>query len=93
MLKKLKEYYKKYKNRWTLYLYLDNQCIKKLKVNDDYKPTNHLYFLQVYGLKRFFGTNRKVKIVVIPIKYKFSDNEKKQVHLEVNLYKGVDINA
>lgn len=89
----VKSKYKAYKNRWTLYLYFKNQLIKKMYVDDDYKPIEHLYDIKVRGFKRFFGTNRKIQTVVIPVKYKFSDNKKREVHIEVDLYKGVDVNV
>lgn len=77
--------------KWKLFLYLNNQCIAKMKIDEDFAPMNKIYVLKVRGMKHLLGTNHKVQIVVESYKYKFTDNDKKESHIEVKLFEGVDI--
>ena len=87
---KLKKYLINNK-KWTLYLYLNGQCIDKRKIDKDFAPMGKFYVVKVRGMKHLLGTNRKVQIVVQSYKYKLTDEKKKEAHIETLIYEGVDI--
>ena len=87
---KLKKYLINNK-KWTLYLYLNGQCIDKRKIDKDFAPMGKFYIVKVRGMKHLLGTNRKVQIVVQSYKYKLTDEKKKEAHIETLIYEGVDI--
>lgn len=77
--------------KWKLYLYLNGQCIKCLKIDKDFAPMNKFYVVKVRSMRHLLGTNKKVQIVVRSYKYKMTDENKKQAHIEVIIYEGSDI--
>ena len=77
--------------KWSLYLYLNGQCIDKRKIDKDFAPMGKFYVVKVRGMKHLLGTNRKVQIVVQSYKYKLTDEKKKEAHIETLIYEGVDI--
>jgi hypothetical protein len=77
--------------KWTLYLYLNGQCIDKRKIDKDFAPMGKFYVVKVRGMIHLLGTNRKVQIVVQSYKYKFTDEKKREAHIETLIYEGVDI--
>lgn len=77
--------------KWTLYLYLNGQCIDKRKIDKDFAPMGKFYIVKVRGMKHLLGTNRMVQIVVQSYKYKLTDEKKKEAHIETLIYEGVDI--
>lgn len=79
------------KKKWTLYLYLNGQCIDKRKIDKDFAPMGKFYIVKVRGMKHLLGTNRKVQIVVQSYKYKLTDEKKREAHIETLIYEGVDI--
>lgn len=87
---KLKKYLINNK-KWTLYLYLNGQCIDKRKIDKDFAPMGKFYIVKVRGMKHLLGTNRKVQIVVQSYKYKLTDENKREAHIETLIYEGVDI--
>lgn len=87
---KLKKYQINNK-KWTLYLYLNGQCIDKRKIDKDFAPMGKFYVVKVRGMKHLLGTNRKVQIVVQSYKYKLTDEKKREAHIETLIYEGVDI--
>lgn len=87
---KLKKYLTNNK-KWTLYLYLNGQCIDKRKIDKDFAPMGKFYIVKVRGMKHLLGTNRKVQIVVQSYKYKLTDEKKREAHIETLIYEGVDI--
>ena len=87
---KLKLYYENNK-KWTLYLYLNGQCIDKRKIDKDFAPMGKFYVVKVRGMKHLLGTNRKVQIVVQSYKYKLTNEKKREAHIETLIYEGVDI--
>ena len=87
---KLKKYLINNK-KWTLYLYLNVQCIDKRKIDKDFAPMGKFYIVKVRGMKHLLGTNRKVQIVVQSYKYKLTDEKKREAHIETLIYEGVDI--
>ena len=50
-----------------------------------------LFIINVYKQGHILGTNRKVKLVVKPVKLKYSDDDKRELHIETKLYEGVDM--
>lgn len=79
------------KKKWTLYLYLNSQCIDKRKIDKDFAPMGKFYVVKVRGMKHLLGTNRKTQIVVQSYKYKLTDEKKREAHIETLIYEGVDI--
>lgn len=78
--------------KWKLYLYLNGQCIKCLKIDKDFAPMNKIYVVKVKNKKHLLGTNKPVQIVVRSYKYKYTDEVKKTAHIEVIMYEGVEVN-
>ena len=89
-MKKMKLNYENNK-KWSLYLYLNGQCIDKRKIDKNFAPMGKFYIVKVRGMKHLLGTNRKVQIVVQSYKYKLTDEKKKEAHIETLIYEGVDI--
>lgn len=77
------------KDKWKMFLYLNGQCIKKLYVDEDYKPMEHFYIVKIRGMKHLVGTNRKVQIVFKFLKYKMTDEINKEIHIETEVYYGI----
>lgn len=94
MINKIKKIIKTYKEnkKWKLYLYLDGQCIKCLKIDKDFAPMNKIYVVKVRNKRHLLGTNKPVQIVVRSYKYKYTDEVKKTAHIEVIMYEGVEVN-
>jgi hypothetical protein len=78
-------------DKWKLYLYYQGQVIDKRYVDDDFKPMEHFYVVKTRGKKHLFGTNKKVQIIVMYYKYKLTDNDKKEVHIETINFEGSDL--
>lgn len=94
IVKKIQKAIKYFKNnkKWKLYLYLDGQCIKCLKIDKDFAPMNKIYVVKVRNKRHLLGTNKPVQIVVRSYKYKYTDEVKKTAHIEVIMYEGVEVN-
>lgn len=90
-LQKIEKYYEDSK-KWKLYLYLNGQCIKCLKIDKDFAPMNKIYVVKVKNKRHLLGTNKAVQIVVRSYKYKYTDEIKKTAHIEVIMYEGVEVN-
>lgn len=92
--RKIKNFFDKIEEnkKWKLYLYLDGQCIKCLKIDKDFAPMNKIYVVKVRNKRHLLGTNKPVQIVVRSYKYKYTDEVKKTAHIEVIMYEGVEIN-
>ena len=78
-------------DKWKIYLYLNGQCVKKIYVDEEFKPMENFYIVKVKNLKHIIGTNRKTKIMLRYYKYKLTDNDKKEVHIETLVYEGSDL--
>ena len=76
------------KDSWKIYLYYQNRLIKKIYVNDKFKPLDEIYIIRVWFKKYLMGT-WLTQIVCRGIKLKFTDNIKKEVHIEVEMFGGV----
>lgn len=94
MINKIKKIIKTYKEnkKWKLYLYLNGQCIKCLKIDKNFAPMNKIYVVKVRNKRHLLGTNKPVQIVVRSYKYKYTDEVKKTAHIEVIMYEGVEVN-
>lgn len=94
IVKKMQKLIKYFKNnkKWKLYLYLNGQCIKCLKIDKDFAPMNKIYVVKVKKMEHLLGTNKPVQIVVRSYKYKYTDEIKKTAHIEVIIHEGVEIN-
>ena len=94
MINKIKKIIKtcKENKKWKLYLYLNGQCIKCLKIDKDFAPMNKIYVVKVRNKRHLLGTNKPVQIVVRSYKYKYTDEVKKTAHIEVIMYEGVEVN-
>lgn len=94
IVKKIQKAIKYFKNnkKWKLYLYLNGQCIKCLKIDKDFAPMNKIYVVKVRNKRHLLGTNKPVQIVVRSYKYKYTDEIKKTAHIEVIMYEGVEVN-
>ena len=77
-------------DKWTLFIYYNGQLIKKIKVDENFKPMENFYYIRVKGFKHMFG-KRKVSLLFQYNKYKMTNNEKKQVHIEVKINEGSDV--
>ena len=89
-LQKIEKCYEKNK-KWKLYLYLNGQCIKCLKIDKDFAPMNKIYVVKIKNMKHLVGTNKSVQMVVRSYRYKYTDEKKKQAHIEVLNYEGVEL--
>lgn len=78
-------------DKWKLYLYYQGQLIDKKYVDDDFQPMEHFYVVKTKRKKHLFGTNKKVQIVVKYYKYKLTNNDKKEVHIETINFEGSDL--
>lgn len=78
------------KKRWKLYLYLNNICIKKLYIDEEIKPKEEIFVINVWFKKNLFNSN-KVKIVIRPSKLIYTNMDKKETHWEFEYEKGIDI--
>ena len=76
-VQKMKLYYENNK-KWTLYLYLNGQCIDKRKIDKDFAPMGKFYIVRVRGKKHLVGTNKMVQIIVQSYKYKLTNEKKKE---------------
>lgn len=90
---KLQELKNDYENnkKWKLYLYLNGQCVKRLKIDKDFTPMNKFYKINVKHCKHLIGTNRKTQLIVTSSKYKMTDEKLKEAHIEVIIYEGSNI--
>lgn len=86
--------WKKFKkeNKWKVLLYFRCQYIGCQWINEEDKPMNLFYIVKVRGMKQLFGTNKKVQLIMKPILLKLTDEDKKEVHIEVETWEGVKIN-
>lgn len=81
----------KKEEKWKLYLYLNGQCVNKQTIDKDFAPMNKIYVIKVKHQKHLIGTNRKTQLVVRSYKYKYTDEIKKEAHVEVLIYEGSDL--
>ena len=78
------------KDKWKLYLYYKNQCIKRLYVDDSEQVFSTAYKVNIFFKKHLFGSNF-IKTMLIAYKVKFIDKVKKEIYIEVKDYIGGEI--
>lgn len=78
------------KDKWKLYLYYKNQCIKRLYIEDNEQVFSTVYKVNIYFKKHLFGSNF-IKTMLIAYKVKFIDKAKKEIYIEVKDYIGGEI--
>lgn len=76
------------KDKWTMYLFYDGICIKKVKIED--KEDIDTRYIRVYGHKRLFG-KWIVGLMIKPIKLLKTDEKNKKTYWGVVFERGVDI--
>lgn len=86
-MKKLLKRIKKNK-KWKVYLYYNNRLIKILKRNDTFKPLEEIYAIRVLFKKYLMGS-WNTRIVCVASGIKFTNEAKKEVHIEVGMFGGV----
>lgn len=74
--------------KWTIYLFYNGYCIKKVKI--DGKEQIETMYVRVYGHKKLFG-KWIVGLMVTPKKLLKTDEKKKKTYWGVVFEKGVDI--
>lgn len=77
------------KDKWRLYLYFNGQLIAKRYIDEEFLPANNFYIVKLRGKKHLIGTNRPTQMVFRYDSYKLTDNDHKEVHIEVQVYEGV----
>lgn len=92
ILKNIKKIFNKItkRDKWKLYLYMNNQCVTRLYIDENFAPMDNFYVIKIRGMKHLVGTNKPVQMVVRPFKYKYTDKDKKEAHIEVLAFEGVD---
>lgn len=74
------------KDKWKIYLYYQNRQIKKMYVDDNFKPLEEYYILRIIGKKYLFGSNN-VKMMFVFDKLK--ESKGKDIHIELKIWEGV----
>lgn len=77
-------------NKWKIYMYVNGRYIKKIKLKNVEKLFNSSYVINVYFKKYIFGTNY-TKLVVKPKLLKKTIEDKKQIHVEIDFERGVEV--
>lgn len=75
---------------WKIYMYVNDCYIKKIKLKNVEKLFNSSYVINVYFKKYIFGTNY-TKLVVKPKLLKKTIEDKKQIHVEIDFERGVEV--
>lgn len=75
---------------WKIYMYVNNQYIKKIRLNDVSQLFTTSYVINVWFKKYIFGTNY-TKLVVKPKLLKKTIEDKKQIHVEIDFEEGVEV--
>ena len=86
--KKIDNFFKK--DKWKLYLYYKNQCIKRLYIEDSEQVFSNVYKVNIYFKRHIFGSDF-IKTMFIAYKVKFIDKIKKEIYIEVKDYIGGEI--
>jgi hypothetical protein len=76
--------------KWKMYLYANNQCVKCVKIPKEESPFENTYIISIFFKKHLVGCNY-AKVIVKPYKLKYTDENKKCIHIETKLYEGVEI--
>ena len=88
LIKKIKKYYKRRKDRWTLYLYFNGMLIKKLKIDKNEAPAENTYCITFKNKNIYKG---KQTIIVRPIRLLKNDEKNKKTYWGITNELGVEI--
>ena len=75
---------------WKIYMYVNNQYIKRIKLKNVENLFSSSYVINVWFKKYIFGTNY-TKLVVKPKLLKKTIEDKKQIHVEIDFERGVEV--
>ena len=75
---------------WKVYMYANNLYIKKMKVKNVGELFNTSYAINVWFKKHIFNTNY-TKVVVKPKLLKKTIENKKEIHVDVEFERGVEV--
>lgn len=75
---------------WKVYMYANNQYIKKIRLKNVENLFSSSYVINVWFKKYIFGTNY-TKLVVRPKLLKKTIEDKKQIHVEIDFERGVEV--
>ena len=75
---------------WNIYMYANNQYIKKIRLRDVSQLFSTSYVINVWFKKYIFGTNY-TKLVVKPKLLKKTIEDKKQIYVEIEFERGAEI--
>ncbi|MEE3417856.1 MAG: hypothetical protein VZQ62_00785 [Methanosphaera sp.] len=75
---------------WKIYMYVNNQYIKKIRLKDVSQLFNSSYVINIWFKKYIFGTIY-TKAVVKPKLLKKTIEDKKQIHVEIDFERGVEV--
>ncbi len=75
---------------WKIYMYVNNQYIKTIRLKNVEQLFNSSYVINVWFKKYIFGTNF-TKLVVKPKLLKKTIENKKQIHVEIDFERGVEV--
>lgn len=75
---------------WKIYMYANNQYIKKIRLKDVSQLFNSSYVINIWFKKYIFGTIY-TKAVVKPKLLKKTIEDKKQIHVEIDFERGVEV--
>ncbi len=75
---------------WKVYMYINNLYIKKIRIRDVDKLFTSSYVINVWFKKHIFNTNY-TKAVVKPKLLKKTIEEKREIHVDVELERGVEV--
>lgn len=75
---------------WKVYMYANNLYIKKIKVKNVEQLFNTSYVINVWFKKHIFNTNY-TKVVVKPKLLKKTIENKKEIHVDVEFERGVEV--
>lgn len=75
---------------WKVYMYANNLYIKKIKVKNVEQLFNTSYVINVWFKKHIFNTNY-TKVVVKPKLLKKTIENKKEIHVDIEFERGVEV--
>lgn len=78
------------KKHWKLYLYYNGILIKKIKINNDEKPSENSYPVRVFFKRQLFK-NIVASVVVRPVRLLKTDEAKKKTYWGTTMETGIEV--